>query len=145
MTPLIDGEIVRECQNCGETKSLEDFNFNKQCSKGRTRTCKSCTSAKRTTWYKDNRSRRQYAANKRNRDRKKLVVEHFGDRCADCKQSYQQCVYEFHHLDPNQKDYNPSKSMSHSLERMWAELDKCIMVCSNCHKIRHWGSSEKGR
>jgi hypothetical protein len=136
MTPLIDG---RQCRGCQKVKPLSDFNKNKTCSKGRTRTCKECASSKRSSWYNANRRRRQEAANKRNQERKRLVVEHFGDKCADCGVTYPQCVYEFHHLDPNEKDVNPSKALGWSEDRMWRELDKCIMLCSNCHKIRHFG------
>ena len=55
------------------------------------------------------------------------MVDHFGDRCHDCGNTYPQCVYEFHHLDPNEKDVNPSKALSWSEDRMWKELNKCIM------------------
>lgn len=70
------------------------------------------------------------------------MVEHFGDKCYDCDTTFPQCVYEFHHLDPNEKDVNPSKALTWSEDRMWKELNKCIMLCSNCHKIRHFGLGE---
>ena len=87
-------------------------------------------------------TRRQDAANKRNRERKKLMAKHFGGCCKDCGVSYPQYVYEFHHTDPKQKDVNPSKALSWSEERMWKELNKCVMLCSNCHKIRHHSLGE---
>ncbi len=110
---------------------------------GVTGTCRQCYNKKTAQWYRDNRERRQEAANKRNQQRKKVVVNHFGDKCHDCGHTYQQCVYEFHHLDPNKKDVNPSKALSWSEDRMWTELSKCIMLCSNCHKVRHFGLGER--
>ena len=140
MIPLIDAKI---CNKCKILKFVKDFPPNKQCALGVTGTCRQCYNKNTAQWYQDNRLRRQQAMNERNRKRKALVVQHFGDRCEDCQQTYQQCVYEFHHLDPTQKDWNPSKSMSHSLERMWEELGKCIMLCANCHRVRHFGTDRK--
>ena len=39
---------------------------------------------------------------------------------------------EFHHKDPNEKDFTIS-GKSWSFERLKNEVDKCILVCSNCH------------
>lgn len=130
------------CNVCKLDKDISEFSPNKQCTFGVVGTCKSCSNARVSSWYKANREKRQEAANKRNRERKQLVVERFGGICADCGGAFPQCVYEFHHLDPLQKDWNPSQALTHSLERMWKELDKCVMLCSNCHKIRHWGTQE---
>lgn len=139
MTPLIDGKV---CNKCKTWLPLTAFSRNKECSLGVVGTCRQCENERVTKWYRDNRKRRQQAMNERNRKRKRLVVEHFGDKCLDCGQTYPQCVYEFHHLDPSQKDWNPSQSLSHSEERMWQELNKCVMLCSKCHKIRHFGLGE---
>lgn len=141
---LIDLQEGKNCNNCREYMPLFEFNKNKSCINGRTGTCKTCTSKARKQWYADNRQRRQEAANQRNQERKRLIVDHFGDKCHDCGNTYQQCVYEFHHLDPTQKDVNPSKALSWSEERMWQELNKCIMLCSNCHKVRHFGLGDRG-
>lgn len=140
MIPLIDAH--KTCNLCGETKLISEFPPNKQCKYGVTGTCRICYNVKTKQWYRDNKKRRQQKANERNRYRKLKVVNHFGNKCFDCKQSFPQYVYEFHHLDPTQKDWNPSQSLSHSEERMWLELNKCIMLCANCHKIRHWGERE---
>ena len=142
MKPLIDGVNSKFCNKCGILKTVSSYNKNKQCSLGVVGTCKSCENERVTQWYRDNRSRRQDAANKRNRERKKLMAKHFGGCCKDCGVSYPQYVYEFHHTDPKQKDVNPSKALSWSEERMWKELNKCVMLCSNCHKIRHHSLGE---
>lgn len=42
-------------------------------------------------------------------------------------------------LDPKQKDMNPSKALTLAKEKAWKELDKCVILCANCHKIRHFG------
>lgn len=44
--------------------------------------------------------------------------------------------YDFHHLDPNQKDFSIGKQ-SKSFAVIRSELDKCVLLCSNCHRKRH--------
>lgn len=60
------------------------------------------------------------------------LVEYKGGKCEKC--GYNKCVkaLTFHHLDPKEKDFTIS-GKSWSVERLKKEVDKCIMVCSNCH------------
>ena len=139
MQPLIDGDLSKSCKVCGESKPLSEFHKNKQCSMGVVGTCRTCTGDRISRWYSDNRKRRQEVANEKNRKRKRQLVEHFGDKCLDCGQSFPQCVYQFHHLDPKEKDVNPSYAITQKPSKMWEELSKCVMLCANCHLIRHYG------
>jgi len=71
------------------------------------------------------------------RKRKKIeLVEYKGGKCEKC--GYDKCIHalEFHHKDPSEKDFTIS-GKSWSFERLKKEVDKCIMVCSNCHKELH--------
>ena len=72
------------------------------------------------------------------RKRKKIeLVEYKGGSCQMC--GYNKCfeALEFHHTNPNEKDFTIS-GKSWSLERLKKEADKCILVCSNCHKEIHF-------
>lgn len=73
------------------------------------------------------------------RKRKKIdAVAYKGGKCSIC--SYDKCIaaLEFHHLDPTQKDFGISKDgTTRSWELIKAELDKCILVCANCHREIH--------
>lgn len=71
------------------------------------------------------------------KEKKKLLIEYKGGKCEKC--GYDKCIeaLEFHHLDPKQKDFNVS-SHSFSFDRMKKEADKCILVCSNCHREIHY-------
>ena len=141
MKALIDGKKC--CRLCKEYKELQHFHPNKTCSYGVVGTCKVCAKIRVRKWYSDNRKRRQYLANKRNQDRKKELILRFGGICFDCKNIYPQCVYQFHHLDPSQKDFNPSAALTMRKDRMEKELAKCVMLCANCHLIRHYGRTEE--
>lgn len=71
------------------------------------------------------------------RKRKKIeLVAYKGGCCQLC--GYDRCIeaLEFHHNDPNEKDFTIS-GKSWSFERLKVEADKCILVCSNCHKEIH--------
>ncbi|QOE32633.1 HNH endonuclease [Klebsiella phage Muenster] len=74
----------------------------------------------------------------RRRELKLLAVEYKGGCCEKC--GYDKCIaaLEFHHLDPNEKDFGISSSgHTRSFEKLKIELDKCIMVCANCHREIH--------
>ena len=67
-----------------------------------------------------------------------MAVAYKGNKCARC--GYDRCVdaLEFHHKDPAQKDFNiSSKGHTRSWERVKEELDKCEMLCANCHREIH--------
>lgn len=74
----------------------------------------------------------------RRRKLKMLSVEYKGGCCEKC--GYDKCIaaLEFHHLDPSKKDFSISQDGStRSFEKIKIELDKCIMVCANCHREIH--------
>lgn len=125
------------CNKCKQEKPLASFYPNKGCKQGVTGTCRDCSRVRINKWYSDNRDRRQNVANVANQLKKRNLVLMFGDKCLDCDTPYPDYVYDFHHLDPSTKDVNPSKALTWSAERAKEELDKCVMLCANCHRIRH--------
>lgn len=48
------------------------------------------------------------------------------------------CCLEFHHLNPDEKELQVSEQHN-NLERVLKEIEKCIVVCSNCHRKIHAG------
>lgn len=48
------------------------------------------------------------------------------------------CCLEFHHLDPTEKELQVSEQHN-NLGRVLKEINKCIVVCSNCHRKIHAG------
>ena len=67
---------------------------------------------------------------------KQKLVDYKGGSCIKC--GYNKCIsaLEFHHIDPNGKDFSIG-GKSWSFERLKIEVDKCILVCSNCHREIH--------
>jgi len=70
---------------------------------------------------------------------KAKAIEHLGGKCKRCniKSEYHD-IYDFHHRDPNEKEAEPSKLMYGNWNNIIKEIDKCDLLCSNCHKITHW-------
>jgi 5-methylcytosine-specific restriction endonuclease McrA len=73
------------------------------------------------------------------RKRTKLkLVESKGGKCQICGYNKSINALHFHHLDPNEKDFTIS-GKSVSFEKLKKEVDKCVLVCSNCHSEIHEG------
>ena len=103
----------RECRFCGKT-----FIYQKR--KGHRRfVCNSCKSV-------------GFAISK-----KKRAIEHKGGKCVECGYDKYYGALEFHHIDPTKKDFQISTNLSRAWEKLKKELDKCILVCSNCHRELH--------
>lgn len=87
--------------------------------------------------------RREYLIMAVARRRKKLreqAVEYKGGKCVLCGYDRCQNALDFHHLDPKVKEFGSSRDgMTRSWERTKKEVDKCILVCSNCHREIHAG------
>ncbi len=119
-----DKNTHKICGRCGIVKELETGYYKKHKGEGFCSYCKSCLSEISTDGQKD---------------RKKKAVEYKGGKCEKC--GYDKCLaaFDFHHLDPNEKDYEPSRlfGQNHSWETIKSELDKCALLCANCHRETH--------
>jgi DNA-binding CsgD family transcriptional regulator len=69
-------------------------------------------------------------------DRKIKLISYKGGKCEICGYSKSLRALQFHHLDPKEKDFSISGS-SFSFEKLKKEVDKCILVCANCHSEIH--------
>ncbi len=56
--------------------------------------------------------------------------------CIDCGES-DPVVLDFHHRDPNTKKRSLAGMRSRSIEMIQKEIDKCDILCANCHRRRH--------
>lgn len=67
------------------------------------------------------------------RKRKKLdLVEYKGGKCEICGYSKSINALQFHHKNKEEKDFSIS-GKSLSFDKLKKEVDKCILVCANCH------------
>ena len=69
---------------------------------------------------------------------KTQMVDYKGGSCVICGYKKYMGALEFHHLDPKKKDFNLAHMKKYTFdEKVKKELDKCILVCSNCHREIH--------
>ena len=66
--------------------------------------------------------------------------------CVDCGQRHPATLH-FHHLHAEDKEFNIGHAVSGgiSLDRIKKEIEKCIVLCANCHAIRHYNMRNKGQ
>jgi DNA replicative helicase MCM subunit Mcm2 (Cdc46/Mcm family) len=72
------------------------------------------------------------------RNMKQKCVEYGGGQCKICDYKKHIGSLEFHHINPSVKEFRISGN-NKSWEEIKPELDKCVLVCSNCHKEIHGG------
>lgn len=75
---------------------------------------------------------------------KNALITYKGGKCERC--GYNKCfrALEFHHLDPSEKDFGISKCITKSFSLLKTEVDKCILLCSNCHAEIHEELMQQG-
>ncbi len=68
---------------------------------------------------------------------KRKVVEYLGGECYEC--GYKKCMRALHahHTEPNAKDFSISRNTNKAWNTVRKELDKCILLCANCHSEEH--------
>ena len=77
------------------------------------------------------------------RRRKLNLIKVLGGKCQICGFDAFPDALEFHHEDPNKKDYGiATKGTCRKLETDLEEVKKCFLLCSNCHKGVHCGYYE---
>lgn len=109
------------CKRCNSIKPSEEF-YLKKSRNGLTAYCKVCTNLQTM---------------ERQRRLKAEAIQYKGGKCIYC--GYHKCsaALEFHHRDPQGKDFTISNCKCTSFEKIRCELDKCDLVCSNCHREIH--------
>jgi hypothetical protein len=78
-----------------------------------------------------------WAVSEGRRKIKLKAIEYLGGFCQKC--GYDRCpdALEFHHRNPKEKDFHISNGNYRRWDRIQAELDKCDLLCANCHREYH--------
>ena len=93
-------------------------------------------------WYAENKTK-QYA---KTRERLRVLSDKLKTykkdiKCERCGEDHPSCM-DFHHKDPSEKEVIISKAVHKGWgwEKIKKEIDKCEVLCSNCHRKEHWGN-----
>ena len=91
--------------------------------------------------YADRREYLILAVKRRRKKLREMGIEYKGGKCVCCGYSADMTALDFHHKDEDTKDFGLSqRGLTRSWEKIKAELDKCVLVCANCHREIHSGS-----
>jgi hypothetical protein len=91
-----------------------------------------------TRKYSDRREYMIKAVVKRRKRLREKAIKYKGGKCKIC--GYNKCwqALDFHHLDETKKTFGISaKGYTRAWEKVKDELDKCIILCANCHRELH--------
>jgi hypothetical protein len=103
--------------------------------------CRPCRSAYHREHYLANKQRYGDQARERKlalrEERTLYLISYFSEHpCADCGET-DPIVLEFDHLDANAKSFNIGNALSYrNWESILREIEKCQVVCANCHRRR---------
>ena len=93
--------------------------------------------------YADRATYIKRAVAKRRSKLRLMAREYKGGKCIICGYKRHSGALEFHHLDPQTKEFGISVDGStRSWARIKAEADKCVLVCANCHREIHGGITQ---
>ena len=129
---------TKRCSTCGVVKPLDEFHLDRARQDRRQNNCKACNIAINKQWYRDHPEAREQRmdsyARKRTREGQEFVLGYLLTHpCVDCGET-DPVVLEFDHLRDKVK--NVSAMLRGRLSRLIAEIEKCEVVCANCHRRR---------
>ena len=128
---------MKQCNRCSEEKEITEFYKN---SKRVYPYCKVCAKkAYAEKHYQNNielyKERSKKSVNKHIQTYKAYKATLV---CTKCEEDRSWCL-AFHHMDPSKKDIEVSAMVRlNSRKRLQAEMDKCIVLCHNCHADLHY-------
>ena len=81
---------------------------------------------------------------RRNRARKRLLVKMKGGICEVCGGAFPDCVFDFHHPIASEKVAGIAAMLQGATDEKFSEdvipeAMKCSLLCSNCHRVIHFG------
>ena len=129
---------MKTCFMCKQEKSLSEFHWKNKKKGYKQSHCKPCQKEYRTLHYRNNKQRYIDLSN----IRKKIFKDKIKDLkeltpCMDCKKNYPYYVMQFDHRNSEEKEYLVSRlANGNSQEKTWKEIEKCDIVCANCHAER---------
>ena len=128
------------CPKCNQVKSLEEYNKHKV--KGTQPWCRECTKAKDKSYYERNRNDRKEKIREYTRQARERIAEFLvqvkSKGCCMCPEK-EVCCMDMHHLCDKRFNIADAIRKAVSIEKLQLEVDKCIVLCSNCHRKLHAG------
>ena len=131
---------MKQCQECKQTKEYAEFAGNKSKKDGYSDKCRSCKSIYNKKYYEKTKDIHNPARYERRKNAGKEVRDFIiaykdNKECLDCGVSYRYWQLDFDHL--RDKDFTIGRdARDKSLDTIMKEIEKCDLVCANCHRTR---------
>ena len=122
---IIETDTLK-CPCCNQVKEKSNFYFSG--GKLAQKPCKACVREREKQKYKNHKQ-----------ELNNYKIEHTCAKCG-CDKFY---VIDFHHIDPSIKDFTIASNPRKNMKTLMKELEKCIPLCSNCHREFHYLEREK--
>jgi hypothetical protein len=129
---------TKKCCKCDEILNVDKFHSNKKKKDGLQTFCKSCSKAYSKQRYSDKTPEYKLRNQKQRLFIKKWIYNYLTDKhCIDCGEK-EICCLDFDRRDPNEKSFSMTEASQHkkSMAAVIAEISKCDIRCSNCHRKR---------
>lgn len=132
----------KHCNQCDRDLTVAFFNRNGKSPDGYRSNCRVCARAAKAAWHERNadlsKSRR-----KARRDRvRDFIISRKQQPCVDCGNVFHHSVMDFDHVRGTKiANVGELRIASGSLTKIQEEIDKCDLVCANCHRVRTWNRS----
>lgn len=129
---------TRVCTKCGLEKDVEEFPLRNQFTHRRQSYCKACKSIMHANWYQRNKDYQKSNARRHSTQYRQALREFLWNYllvhpCEKCGEK-DPVVLEFHHLHSKEMAISEMITKITNIERLKEELEKCTVLCSNCHR-----------
>lgn len=132
---------TKTCTRCGLEKPLTEFNFKNKVKGKRQAMCKECQRARERELYGMSYKEKNKDKYRNNRKKYRQKIRDIINRiksvgCCVCGEK-EPCCLDFNHL--RDKEFVIAAATDISVERLMKELEKCVVLCANCHRKLHAG------
>ncbi len=138
----------KPCSKCKIVKPLSEFWTNRQQKSGLQPHCKDChrkdqprwkegKSRGGKSWYQQNKEEHKRKTYERVARNKKLIDDLKNKPCSICGGCFHPAAMDWHHRNGSDKIKGIGEMRGWSQEKILAEISKCDLVCSNCHRTLH--------
>lgn len=130
------------CYTCKTDKPEEEFNWRSKAKGTRNRQCRQCNKLYKDAYYQLNKEKVVADVLSRQHERRDNFQAWKAERgCLKCPENDPACL-DLHHVDDN-KEYGIAEMVrNYSWETVLKEIEKCVILCSNCHRKYHAGRLE---
>jgi hypothetical protein len=131
---------MKKCQKCNNELPLEDFNKKQKTKDGRQAWCKECNRKRSKQYYVNNKEKHIAVIKVRQKANGLLLRNNFiqylkQHSCVRCGFSDIRAL-EFDHLKDKKMCLSKMIHMGYSWENILKEIEKCQVLCANCHRIK---------